>query len=250
MFTILGGDGKEYGPATVEQIRAWITAGRANLDTKAKALGATEWRRLGDYAEFTAPESPPPVTGATVTAPAAAASATPETTIPLNLPDRGTRLAARAIDWAIAFLAFIPGAVILGSEFLKLVMMAAQGKQPDLEQLDMSKLAFGGLVLGFSWLIVLIIQIVMLSTRGQSIGKRIMGLRVVRIADGTQAGFVHAWLLRECVMTIIGVVAGILPLVGPVLLRPAFHITDWCMIFRDDQRCMHDLIAGTRVVRA
>ena len=38
--------------------------------------------------------------------------------------------------------------------------------------------------------------------------------------------------------------------IGPLLLRPAFFITDWCMIFRDDRRCLHDLIAGTRVVKA
>ena len=31
MFTILGGDGKEYGPVPTDQIRRWIVAGRANL---------------------------------------------------------------------------------------------------------------------------------------------------------------------------------------------------------------------------
>lgn len=53
MFTIIGGDGKEYGPVTAEQVRAWIAAGRANLDTKAKAVGSDEWKRVGDFAEFT-----------------------------------------------------------------------------------------------------------------------------------------------------------------------------------------------------
>ena len=33
MYTIIGGDGKEYGPVTAEQIRSWIAAGRANLET-------------------------------------------------------------------------------------------------------------------------------------------------------------------------------------------------------------------------
>ena len=63
MFIIIGGDGKEYGPVTVEQIRAWLAGGRANLDTKAKAVGTDEWRRLGDFAEFSANgvATPPPV---------------------------------------------------------------------------------------------------------------------------------------------------------------------------------------------
>ncbi|HVS51593.1 MAG TPA: RDD family protein [Opitutaceae bacterium] len=247
MFTIIGGDGKEYGPATAEQLRAWIAAGRANLDTKAKALGTEEWRRLGDFAEFSSPTGAPPVMGASYGA--APQPAAPAMTAPADAPDRGTRLAARCIDWAIAIVAAIPGTVMLGGEFMKLAAMMMQGREPDINELDMARVGLGGLVLGLGWLIVLVIQIVMLSTRGQSIGKRLMRLRVVRL-DGTPAGFVHAWLLRECLITVIGVFLSVFPVAGPLLLRPAFHVTDWCMIFRDDHRCLHDLIAGTRVVRA
>lgn len=60
MYIILGGDGKEYGPATPEQIRAWVTAGRANLDTLIKAPGTGEWKRLGDFPEFGSSEPAPP----------------------------------------------------------------------------------------------------------------------------------------------------------------------------------------------
>lgn len=65
MFTILGGDGQEYGPATAEQVRSWIAAGRANLDTKAKVAGSEEWRALGDYPEFSGAGGVPPVMSAT-----------------------------------------------------------------------------------------------------------------------------------------------------------------------------------------
>ncbi len=63
MFTIMGSDGKEYGPVSAEQTRAWLAGGRANLDTKAKAAGSDEWRRLGDFPEFSGTGSlpPPPV---------------------------------------------------------------------------------------------------------------------------------------------------------------------------------------------
>ena len=83
MFTIIGGDGKEYGPATAEQLRSWINAGRANLETKAKLAGETEFRRLGDFPEFggpATPTEPPPLAGnfnpAPNFAPAAAACTT------------------------------------------------------------------------------------------------------------------------------------------------------------------------------
>lgn len=51
---IIGGDGKEYGPVSGDQIRAWMAAGRANLDTQAKAAGTDDWRRLAEFAEFSA----------------------------------------------------------------------------------------------------------------------------------------------------------------------------------------------------
>lgn len=79
MFTIIGGDGKEYGPATVEQLRGWIAAGRANLETKAKAVGSDEWRRLGDYPEFTSTAATPaPGIAPTYAAPASATPSSPE----------------------------------------------------------------------------------------------------------------------------------------------------------------------------
>ena len=74
MFIIIGGDGKEYGPVSADQVRAWIASGRANLQTKAKYAGTEEWHTLGDYTEFVGdPSAPPPPLSAA--APASTASA-------------------------------------------------------------------------------------------------------------------------------------------------------------------------------
>lgn len=71
MFTIIGGDGKEYGPATVEQIRSWIGDGRANLDTQARRTGEDQWRRLGEFPEFNSTgELQPPTVDTAPVAPA------------------------------------------------------------------------------------------------------------------------------------------------------------------------------------
>lgn len=62
MFIIIGGDGKEYGPVSTEQVQSWITGGRANLETQAKRVGEEQWRRLGDFPEFNGAGAPiPPV---------------------------------------------------------------------------------------------------------------------------------------------------------------------------------------------
>lgn len=240
MFTIIGGDGKEYGPATAAQVRSWIAAGRANLQTKAKAAGADEWRTLGDFPEFNAAAGAPPVI------------APPTGTVTVDtlpLAGRGIRLLARAIDWAIEIACTVPGLLVLGPDFMRLISSAMQGHEPNFAELDAQRVALGGLLLMGGWLLQLAVQVWLLSTRGQSIGKVLTRIRVVRV-DESKAGFVHAWLAREALVTFIGIVLGLLPFVGPILLRPGFHITDWCFIFRDDQRCLHDLIAGTKVVQA
>jgi uncharacterized membrane protein len=53
MFTIIGGDGKEYGPVSVDQIRAWMAGGRANLATKVKPVGTDEWKTIAQVPEIT-----------------------------------------------------------------------------------------------------------------------------------------------------------------------------------------------------
>jgi uncharacterized membrane protein len=80
MFTILGGDGREYGPASAARIQEWIAGGRANLLTKARRAGETEWRTLGDYPEFNpaaADAAPPPLASAAPAPVADAPAATP-----------------------------------------------------------------------------------------------------------------------------------------------------------------------------
>jgi len=53
MYTIIGGDQKEYGPVTEEQLRLWIAEGRVNAQTTVRTEGTTEWRPLADLPEFT-----------------------------------------------------------------------------------------------------------------------------------------------------------------------------------------------------
>ncbi|MBI2516189.1 MAG: DUF4339 domain-containing protein [Opitutae bacterium] len=78
MFTILGTDGKEYGPVTAGKIMEWIRDGRANLQTKARREGETEWKALAEFAEFTPTHAAPPAMGA-APAPAAAPASAPVT---------------------------------------------------------------------------------------------------------------------------------------------------------------------------
>jgi hypothetical protein len=71
-YTIIGGDQKEYGSVTSDDLRKWITDGRLNAQSLAKEENDTEWRPLSAFPEFAdafgATSAPPPlavpVTGA------------------------------------------------------------------------------------------------------------------------------------------------------------------------------------------
>lgn len=57
MFKIIGTDQKEYGPISVEQLKQWITEGRANANTLIQPMGSTEWKPLSSFPEFGIPPS-------------------------------------------------------------------------------------------------------------------------------------------------------------------------------------------------
>jgi uncharacterized RDD family membrane protein YckC len=79
----------------------------------------------------------------------------------------------------------------------------------------------------------------LLMSRGQTIGKLLLGMRIVR-PDGSAATPVRLIGLRYGV----GWLLSALPMVGMV-----YALVDCLMIFRADRRCLHDLIADTIVVK-
>lgn len=62
-YTIIGGDGKQYGPIAEGDLRKWIAEGRLNGQSLAKGEGDAEFRPLSAFPEladaFAAPPPPP-----------------------------------------------------------------------------------------------------------------------------------------------------------------------------------------------
>lgn len=242
---IIGGDGREYGPATADQVRAWISAGRANLETKAKTLGTDEWRRLGDFAEFAGPDAPPPVLpAATAPAPGEERAFTVPAVPAAELAGIGARTGAALVNAFCYFLSLMPGSMMMSARLLERNPQLAQGGIPNLEELDLTGMAE---IVAWVWaglLGAIVLQALLIAVRGQNLGKMLFGLRVVRVDTGAPAGFVRAGLLRFLLP-----VALILVLNGIPMLGFFFLFVDYLFIFREDRRCLHDLIAGTKVVK-
>ena len=57
MYKIIGADGRMYGPVTPEQLRYWITEGRANAQTLVQPAGSPDWKPLVEFPEL----MPPPL---------------------------------------------------------------------------------------------------------------------------------------------------------------------------------------------
>lgn len=51
-YTVMGEDGKEYGPVNIEQVRAWIAEERLEKKTPVKPTGARDWVFLESLPEF------------------------------------------------------------------------------------------------------------------------------------------------------------------------------------------------------
>ncbi|MDD5304229.1 MAG: RDD family protein [Elusimicrobia bacterium] len=86
-------------------------------------------------------------------------------------------------------------------------------------------------------LALLVVQLVMVSQRGQTLGKRLVGIRIVMKDTLENGGFVVNVVKR-------GLLNGLLSLI------PGYFLVDSLFVFRADRRCIHDMIAGTVVIQA
>lgn len=85
------------------------------------------------------------------------------------------------------------------------------------------------------------IQMTLIATKGQSIGKAFMGIRIVKVDDESAPGFFKGVFMRGAV----GAVIGQIPFVGFI-----YGLVDCLAIFSENRRCLHDMIAGTKVIKA
>ena len=143
---------------------------------------------------------------------------------------RGTRLAAAILD-GIAFSAMVYLPLIIG--------MRLNGGPLVLPNGHFNPLALAGAglwlpligLIAWCWLTILFV-----TRNGQSIGKKMVAIKVVR-SDGSQATLGRIFLLRNVVNTVLAFV-------------PLYGLVDILLIFGEARQCVHDKIADTIVIRA
>jgi uncharacterized RDD family membrane protein YckC len=205
--------GQQSGPYTLEQVQNMVRSGLLSAADLGWHEGMAEWAPLHTIAGL----GVPPPTGAAATPMGAGGPPA----------DRVKRLVATVLDGLIFG---VTAGMAFGMGFL-----SGAGFHWGVGLLS----GFG--LMSIVWLGMLVCQCYLLAIRGQTIGKIVMGLRIVRFEDGGNPGFVKAVLLRTFLWALITAVPVVGTLVGVVGIL---------FIFRDDQRCLHDHLAGTRVVNA
>ena len=143
-----------------------------------------------------------------------------------HLAGRGARLGAALIDMVIAFGIAALGYPAFGWKF----WAQAPGQSlPVMFAINLT-VGFVAYVLVHGWL---------LHTRGQTVGKLIVGLRIVR-SDGSRAGIARLLFTRYLLNTLFCIV----PVVGSL-----YALVDCLLIFRASRKCVHDNLADTIVVK-
>jgi uncharacterized RDD family membrane protein YckC len=158
--------------------------------------------------------------------PRAAVADLPEAVDGLVLASRGSRLLAMLIDIVV----------------LVAVTLALDWLTPWQPWADADESLWSPQFIDTFWdtAILLAVNGYLLATRGQTIGKLVVRIRIVR-PDGAA---VSAW-------RVLGLRYGVLSLINVIpALGLLFALVDSLCIFRASRRCLHDDIADTVVIRA
>lgn len=160
-----------------------------------------------------------------------------------ELAGRGERLGASLLDGLIYGVAvWVPMLVGFGfGGFRMLMEMIRHGGQTSGgETFNWASMFTGFAFSGIGFLIVLGINLYFVIKNRQTIGKKLLSIKVVR-SDGSQVSIARLFWLRNVVA---GLPGGI-PYVGYL-----YSLARYLWIFGEERRCIHDYIADTIVVKA
>lgn len=138
-----------------------------------------------------------------------------------ELASRGSRLSAALLDVVFWGASIVPGFILAST-------LGAASE--DASSAGLLALLVGPLLFAFYTIHILVRD-------GQTLGKKVLKIRIVNYDDGGNPGANRILLMR-------GVVNGLLSNI------PFYALVDVLFIFGSEQRCLHDLIAKTKVVQA
>jgi len=153
-----------------------------------------------------------------------------------ELAGRGRRLGAAIIDSLIIAVPFM----LLGGWFGFAGARTGAPADGVMKWIVTHPFAYQAAASLLGYLVFLAVNGYLLHSSAQTIGKRLLGIRIVR-SNGDTADFGRIALLRYLPTAF----AQMVPVVGNI-----YPLLDVLLIFRNSRKCLHDNIADTIVVKA
>ncbi len=219
-YKIIGADGREYAASTLDELRQWMVDGRVAPGTWVWQGQEERWKPASSWPElqWDLPAAPP------VLPPEEERPELVDAEFPL-------RAAAVVIDffliWALYNLMAMPWAEQIGELYEAMSRESAAAK-PDL----MVILRYNAMIWGALLALRMLYFVGFHGALGATPGKMLFGMRVVR-ADGEPLSVPRA-LGRHLAEFVSMAGLGVGYLIAP---------------FHPERRALHDLVAGTRVIR-
>ena len=214
-YKIIGGDGREYGPVTLEELKGWVRDGRVGRQTQILRSDLGSWRAASQLQELQSDIA--------VLAPSATGAEGEFETVGF-----WPRVGAMIIDSILLYLVFFAVAKAMGWPLnYKMSPGTTFHRFEDLMPFFIASAKQAAV----SFLLRLIYEVFMTGKFGATLGKMIIGAKIVRM-DGSALGFQFAFFR----------------FLGKILSDFTCYIGYLMVAFREDKRGLHDLIARTRVI--
>jgi len=152
--------------------------------------------------------------------------------------ERGARFWAKCVD-GLTVVGLLLAVGVLAAVAIPALLAYRRGGPAGRGPALAAGVAFAA-ALGLALVALIVWNCVWLHRYGQTVGKRALGIMIVR-GNGERASLARIFGLRYLPMMVLGA----LPFLGPLIT-----LTDILLIFRDNRLCLHDHIADTRVVKA
>ncbi|MBC7752581.1 MAG: RDD family protein [Candidatus Saccharibacteria bacterium] len=255
MQIYLARNNEQAGPYTLEQVNAMLANKQIVLADLAWHEGMANWLPLGQLTggklvynpnqQKTAPTTPPFKSTATNTAD------TESLVNGATLATVGRRLSAALIDYLL--LNFIIGVAFfstmtvesltkLNAIFTTELALLSNSAKPDTTQILKTMIAgipeLTLVAVGTAVLTLTLIQVWLISSRGQTVGKILLKIKIVDEVSGEKSTFLRSVILRSVFVKYIGY-----NIVGSLLF-----FVDLIFLFTKKNRTLHDRLAKTLVV--
>lgn len=238
---------EQAGPYSLEQVNSMLASGQVVLSDLAWHEGLDNWQPLGQLTGgrlHYSPHGANPFASAPAT-PSHAASSAPVNLSKTNpaaaapIASIGKRLLGAVIDNVLTLLAMFPALQHLDFAALE----KSGGTMTDMQTIIEQSVPANSMMLTATLMLgVLIVQAFLIITRGQSIGKIVMGTRIVDQTTRIKTGVMNSFVIRTLLINL----GYNLPVIGIFVLLVDLGM----MLFSEQRISLHDRLAKTLVVDA